>query len=356
MTNNYFSASMPLKVGLVGTGYAAKLRAETLQADARSHLVAVAGHTAEKTELFSQTYQAQALSDWRQLVERPDLDLVIISNVNSQHGAIARAAIDAGKHVVVEYPLCLDPAEAERAIALARSKGKLLHVEHIELLGGLHQALKQNISAIGTPFYARYSTINPQRPAPRKWTYNSALFGFPLSGALSRLHRLTDLFGKVATVSCQSRFWYPQLNSETEKAKDATEEFPTQHSELSTQDSFYTACLCTAQLRFTSGLVAEVTYGKGETFWQAARPFEVHGEEGSLIFDGDRGQLVRGEEITPIEVGSRRGLFAKETTMVLDHLLEGKPLYVTPEASLYALKVADAARRSAQTGQAIEIL
>lgn len=321
------SATSPVRVGLVGTGYAAKLRAETLQKDERSQLVAIFGHTPEKTQAFSQTYQAEALSDWEQLV-RSDLDLVIVSNINRDHGAIARAALQNGKHVIVEYPLCLDVAEAEELIALAQVQNKLLHVEHIELLGGLHQALKQNLAAIGTLFYARYSTINPQHPAPLKWTYQRELFGFPFSGALSRIHRLTDLFGTVATVSCQNRYW--GANSE-----------------------FYTACLCTAQLRFTTGLVADITYGKGETLWQDERKFEVHGEKGGLIFDKEAGILVQAEETTPIEVGTRRGLFAKDTGMVLDHLFAGTPLYVTPAASLYALKVADAARRSAETGETI---
>lgn len=322
------AATMPLKVGLVGTGYTAKLRAETLQSDRRSHLVAVAGHTPEKTAAFSETYQALALESWETLVEHPDIDLVIIATINRDHGAIARAALQAGKHVVVEYPLALDVPEAEALISLAQAQDKLLHVEHIELLGGLHQALRQSLPNIGTAFYARYTTLNPQHPAPQKWTYNRSMFGFPFSAALSRLHRLTDLFGTVAAISCQARFW----DDESE---------------------FYTACLCTAQLNFTSGLIAEVTYGKGKTFWQAERKFEVHGEQGSLIFDGDQGHLIRGETKTAIEVGSRRGLFAKDTGMVLDHLFAGKPLYVTPDVSLYTLKVADAARRSAETGQTV---
>jgi biliverdin reductase len=45
-----------------------------------------------------------------------------------------------------------------------------------------------------------------------------------------------------------------------------------------------------------------VTYGKGETFWHTQRNFEVHGEQGTLLFEGDRGMLIRGEEKTPIEV------------------------------------------------------
>lgn len=326
---NYIDGKMPLKVGLVGTGYAAKLRAQTFQSDPRSAIVAIAGHTPEQTQEFAQTYQALALDSWQELVELPDLDLVVICTINRDHAAIARAALKALKHVVVEYPLALKPTEAEEAIALAQAQGKLLHVEHIELLGGVHQALRQSISEIGTPFYARYSTINPQHPAPRKWTYNPVLFGFPLSAALSRLHRLIDLFGNVVSVSSQARFW-----------QDGDPEF-------------YSACLCTTQLRFTSGLIGAVTYGKGKTFFQAERKFEVQGEQGTLIFDGEEGKLVKGETTTAIEVGSRRGLFAKDTKMVLDYLLQGTPLYVTPAESLYTLKVADAARESAETGQTV---
>ena len=243
--------------------------------------------------------------------------------------AIASSALQNHKHVIVEYPLALDVAQAEELITLAKAQNKLLHVEHIELLGGLHQALKQHLPQIGAVFYARYSTITPQHPAPRKWTYNQDLFGFPLCGAISRIHRLTDLFGTVATVSCQNRYW------------GTDSEF------------FYQACLCTAQLRFNSGVVEEVIYGKGETLWQDERKFIVHGEKGGLIFDKEEGVLVQAQETTPIELGSRRGLFALDTAMVLDYLLTNTPIYVEVEASLYALKVADAARRSAQSGETV---
>lgn len=321
------TSSLPIKAAIVGTGFAAKLRAQTLQADARSRLVAVSGHTPETTQTFAQTHNTSAIESWQKLVEHPEVDLVFICTINRDHGAIARTALEAGKHVVVEYPLALDPTEAESLIALAQAQSKLLHVEHIELLGGLHQALRQWLPEIGNPFYARYVTITPQHPAPKRWTYNPELFGFPFSGALSRIQRFTDLFGEVSAVSCQSRFW------------DASD--------------YYTACLCTAQLRFTNHLIAEVTYGKGEVFWQGLRNFEVHGDRGTLLFEGDNGTLIRGEERTPIEVGGRRGLFGKDTGMVLDFLLEGTPLYISPVDSLYALKIADAARQSAATGQAI---
>ena len=158
--------SIPIRVGIVGTGYAAKARAEALKADeqflgnaAPTLLVTVAGHTPEKTEAFSQNFQVQSTTSWQQLVEREDLDLVIISTINRDHGAIARAALENDKHIIVEYPLSLDPTEAESLISLAAKKNKLLHVEHIELLGGLHNAIKQSLSRIGKIFYARYLSL-----------------------------------------------------------------------------------------------------------------------------------------------------------------------------------------------------
>ena len=332
MTGTADSLLHPLQVGLIGTGYAAKLRSQALQTEPRATLVAVAGHTLETTQAFSQTYGAEPIASWQKLVQQPSLDLVIIATVNRDHGAIVRAALEAGKHVIVEYPLALDVAEAVELIALSKSQDKLLHVEHIELLGNMHQALKASLPAVGKPFYARYATIKPEQPAPQRWTYHPELFGFPLIGALSRLHRLVDLFGNVATVSCQ-----------------------TQYSDRNDVSPYYAACYCSAQLRFQSGLLAEVVYAKGEAMWQPERKMAVHGEKGALIFDGDQGTLVQANGSQPIALGSRQGLFAKDTAIVLDYLIDGVPLYVTPEASLYTLKVAEVARRSAETGRTIAL-
>ncbi|OUC14247.1 MAG: glycosyl transferase family 2 [Alkalinema sp. CACIAM 70d] len=323
----------PIGVGLIGTGYAAKVRAEVINAEPRAQLIGVAGHTRDKLEVFAKTHQTQAFDTWQGVVNSSAVDLVIISNLNADHAAIARAALFAGKHVVVEYPLALDVSEAESLIALAENQKRLLHVEHIELMGGVHQALLENLPKIGNPFYARYATVNPQRPAPQKWTFNHQLFGFPLTGALSRLHRFTHAFGKVASVSCRVNY---------------------QHTD-GTDPAYYSSCLCSAQLQFQQGLVLDVIYGKGEALWQTERKLEVHGSQGGLIFDGDDGIWVNAQGSHHLTVGARRGLFAKDTTAVLDHLFEGKPLYVTVQESLYTLKVAEAARRSAETGQVIEI-
>ncbi len=328
---SYGEINLPIRVGIVGTGFAAKVRAQCISTESRTQLVAVAGRDPERTGEFAQSFDLLPIDDWQALVAMPDIDLVLVATINGNHGAIVKAAIESGKHVIVEYPLAIDFSEATEIVKLAAAKKVLLHVEHIELLGGLHQTMKEWLDRLGEVHYARYSTIVCQRPIPEKWTFNRTEFGFPLIAALSRLHRFTDLFGAIDSINCQNQYW-------------------------GGVGDYYKTCLCTAQLRFkNTSAIGEVVYGKGEGLWQNSRKFEVHGADGALIFDGDEGVFVRDGTSTPLDLGARKGLFAKDLELVLDHLIDGKPNYVTPAASLATLRVADAARISAETRRMVTI-
>ncbi|STV35356.1 putative oxidoreductase [Klebsiella pneumoniae] len=55
-------------------------------------------------------------------VQHPDVDLVVIASPNATHAPLARLALNAGKHVVVDKPFTLDMQEARELIALAEEK------------------------------------------------------------------------------------------------------------------------------------------------------------------------------------------------------------------------------------------
>ena len=319
-----------IRVGVVGTGYAAKTRVRAFEADGRSQVVKAAGRDAERTIRFAEKYGLQGGDDWRSLVEDPAIELVVVATVSSLHGDVVQAALEANKHVVVEYPLSLDLAQAEQLVSLADERKRLLHVEHIELLGGLHQAMKAHLPRIGVPGYVNYRTINVVRPAPLKWTYRFDLFGFPFCGALSRVHRLTNLFGSVSAVDCCTR------------VVDSDED-----------TNYFSSVLSSARLQFESGLVAEVTYAKGEGIWAARRDVEVQGRSGALVFERNEGTLTTAEGAESIQVAPRKGLFVKDTQAVLDYLTEGTRLYVEASQSLYALRVGDALRRASESGRTV---
>lgn len=321
---------MSVRFGIVGTGYAANARADALSAEHRSEPLIVAGHN--NTSAFATSHGLEAVERWQDLVINTSVDVVIVANVSSQHGEVVEAALNAGKHVVVEYPLSLDLAQAQRLVRLAAERNRLLHVEHIELLGGLHIAMRENLSRIGKPGYVSYQTLNPQHPAPTKWTYDLTLFGFPFCGALSRVHRLTNLFGRVEAVSCCTQL----VGSETNGA-------------------YLRSILSSGRLQFESGVVAEVTYGKGENLWGHRRAIALQGSEGAMLFDRNKGVLITAAGEEAIAVAPRKGLFIQDTKRVLDYLTEGTPLYVSPVESVYALAVGDALRRASVSGETVRL-
>jgi biliverdin reductase len=327
---------MVLGVGLVGTGFVATKRADAIATDARAQLVAVTGYGWDETVAFAQQHHAKPMAHWSTLVADEEVDLVMVCHINQGHGRVTQAALAAGKSVVVEYPLALRVEEANQLMALAQEQRILLHVAHVELLSGSHVALRQHLPELGTVHYARYCTLTPKQNRPNHWTYKPALFGFPLVGAQSRIHRLVNCWGPVERVYCQNRY----VNLHPHQSQVASHQ----------------GCLCVAQLSFASGTVAEVIYGKGNTIWQPSRRLEVMGTSGGLVFDGNQAERLTAEGSYPVAVGSRRGLFAEDTKRVLDYLVEGTPLYCSVEESLYSLGVASAAEQSALIGQAVTLI
>ncbi|MGL6041269.1 MAG: oxidoreductase [Deefgea sp.] len=118
-----------LRVGLIGYGYAGKtFHAPLINATPGLSLVAIAS-----------SRPADVLADWPDIVVKteadrllahPGLDLVVIASPNDTHHPLARAAIAAGKHVVIDKPFTLDLREAEDLWVRAERAGLLLSVFH----------------------------------------------------------------------------------------------------------------------------------------------------------------------------------------------------------------------------------
>ena len=93
------------------------------------------------------------------LFSDPRIDAVAIATPAATHGALARQALDAGKHVFVEKPLCLDLTEAQALGALADRIGRVLMVGHLLLYHPAFDALSAELArgGLGTLRYV-YST------------------------------------------------------------------------------------------------------------------------------------------------------------------------------------------------------
>lgn len=115
-----------LRVGLLGFGLAGRMFHTPLIQAAGLQLAAVV--TSRADEVREVAADAAVLSSEQELLQRSDIDLVIVATPNLLHAAQARAALLAGKHVVVDKPLSVTAHEARDLADLARQRGLMLSV------------------------------------------------------------------------------------------------------------------------------------------------------------------------------------------------------------------------------------
>ena len=134
-----------LKVGLVGYGYAGKtFHAPLIAAVPGLHLAAVASSDAAKVHADWPDVTVHAAP--AELIARDDIDLVVIATPNDTHHPLARAALLAGRHVVVDKPFTVALADARELVALAGERGRVLSVFHNRRWDGDFLTLRQLVS------------------------------------------------------------------------------------------------------------------------------------------------------------------------------------------------------------------
>jgi predicted dehydrogenase len=109
---------MQLRTAIIGCGLIGNKRAKAL-ADCPL-VAAVDTNLSRARQLANQFPGCEAGSDWRAAVSRKDVDLVIVATTNDQLAPVTLAAIEAGKHVLVEKPGARNAAELEPVVAAAR--------------------------------------------------------------------------------------------------------------------------------------------------------------------------------------------------------------------------------------------
>jgi len=123
------SAPAPIRVGLIGYGYAGKtFHAPLIRAVPALDLRVVGSRDPAKVRVDLPSLAV--LTDPATVATSEDVDLVVIASPNDTHAPLAQIALEAGKHVVVDKPFTLDLAEARGLVALTRRQGRMLSVFH----------------------------------------------------------------------------------------------------------------------------------------------------------------------------------------------------------------------------------
>lgn len=150
-------------IGIIGAGSISEMHFESYKNNSEVEICAVCDINQQRAQEKAKKYGVgKYYKNYQDLLDSPEIDAVSICTWNDSHAEISIAALRAGKHVLVEKPLCKTVEEAkEIEKAVNESNGKTLQVGFVRRFGTNTQVLKDFIDSgdLGEIYYAKASCI-----------------------------------------------------------------------------------------------------------------------------------------------------------------------------------------------------
>ncbi|MGV8876374.1 MAG: Gfo/Idh/MocA family protein [Rhodoglobus sp.] len=151
-----------LRVAVIGAGSIANMHLKSYVANDDVELVGIYDQNGQRAKEQAERYGAKhAFESLEQLLQHPGIDAVSICTWNNSHADLAIAALDAGKHVLVEKPLSKTVAEAEAIAAAAARSGTKVQVGFVRRFSSNAKVLKSFVDAgeLGEIYFAKASNV-----------------------------------------------------------------------------------------------------------------------------------------------------------------------------------------------------
>ncbi|MBX4147027.1 Gfo/Idh/MocA family oxidoreductase [Paenibacillus sp. FSL W7-1279] len=151
-----------INVGVIGTGSISAMHLQSYEKHANANLLAVCDLNEERAQRAAEKYGAtKVYTDYNELLADPEIDAVSICTWNNTHAEISIAALNAGKHVLVEKPLCRTVEEALQVQEAVKSSGKLLQVGFVRRYDPNAQMLREfaDKGEFGDIYFAKASSV-----------------------------------------------------------------------------------------------------------------------------------------------------------------------------------------------------
>lgn len=288
-----------------------------------------------------------------ELLADPQIDLVVVATTHASHADLACAALAAGKHVVVDKPMAIHAADADRMIAAATTANRMLTVFQNRRWDWDYLTVREVIRAglIGRPYLFETAVLTYREPR-RTWRADPESMGSLLHDWGAHLiDQAHLLIGAPAT-----RVYARIVHARPEPA---------------------IGNYARIDLTFADGTLFAIEMGN---LCRPAKPrWYVLGDRGGIVKHGldpheralratgnpdDAVELLEERTHVTTEIAGApaeivleavRGTWIDFYRNVADHLVRGAPLAVEPAQSRAVLAVLDAALRSVETGEAIPL-
>jgi myo-inositol 2-dehydrogenase / D-chiro-inositol 1-dehydrogenase len=170
-----------VRFGLIGYGLFGQHHAGAIQRARRAELVGISVRSEASRQRAAEAHPGISIdADYQVLLDRDDVDVVDIVVPNHLHFEMACAALQAGKHVLLEKPMALRVEECDKLLELSKEKQRVLAVGHelrlSSLWGGVRDLIEQGV--IGRVLYVLIELSRfPYRPGSQGWRHTAEQVG-----------------------------------------------------------------------------------------------------------------------------------------------------------------------------------
>lgn len=347
-------AQRKLNVGVIGCGNISGIYLQNSQNLEAIRPVACADLEIERARAKAREYGVQRAVTVDEMLSDPEVHCILNLTIPGAHFDVAMRAVEAGKHVYNEKPLCVRREQAEKLMAAAKRRNVRIGCAPDTFLGAGLQTCRALIDsgAIGRPVAA---TANMICHGHESWHPDPAFYyhvggGPMLDMGPYYLTALVSLLGPVARVGGLTRVTFPTrtITSEPKRGESIKVEVPTHVVGL---------------LDFANGAAGTIT----TTFdvWSSTAPLlEVHGTEGSMSvpdpngFGGPVKLWKPGRNIWE-EVPVKRRYSENSRGIGLADMAQaiaaGRPTRASGELAFHVLDIMETIHDAAHQGKTLEL-
>jgi len=329
-----------MKIGVLGSGFMGGTHARAFAKIPDAQVVAVSSRSLEKAQKLAQEVGARATTNDVEIIEDPSIEAVSITIPTHLHREFTVAALKAGKHVLLEKPFGLSEADCDAMMQEHRQSKRLLMIAHVLRFWPEYERLVEIVQsgALGKPLSALATRLSVP-PGWAQWFHDPALSGGAvLDLMIHDLDALNWVLGEPKSVYARGQQAKTDLWNHIHTIVDYGEtQGVIEASEMMPSDYPFTCALkvlCeggVAEFMFRAGGVSvEMGGGSRLTIYEPKRAYQPSVQPGDL--------------------------YERQTAYFADCVRELRPpMTGTPEQARVAVKMANAARTSLETGAVVPL-
>lgn len=328
-----------IRVAVLGAGRIGKIHARNVSLNPRCKLVAVADPAEDAARALAESFGAEAAASAGATISRKDVDAIVVGSPTDTHIDFTLEGARRGKAVLCEKPIDLDIRKADVAVAEIEKLGAKVMIAFNRRFDPSAAALKQAIAsgAVGDVHQVVITSRDPSPPPP---TYTN-------SGGIFRDMTIHDFD--------MARFLLGEEPVEVMASGSCLVD-PT----IGAAGDYDTVMVI---LKTKSGSQCHINNSRKAVYGYDQR-FEVFGSKGMLLNDNLRATTLRsyGEDHTERRepllnffLERYEAAYRLELDAFINALESGDPMPITARDGRQALRLADAALESAQTGKLVKV-